>query len=430
MKLVSINISLSRRDELISYLQDDLNIKSLKVITGENFLQIQLYINKRRIQNLLHKLDKIGCGVTYGEISIVSVDLVKPLVKDNNNLMLWHYDKLSSEEIYDTISSSCSLTFNYIGYLIISSLIAGIGLSTNNTVMIVSSMLLSPLMGPLLGLSYGTIISDKLLFKEGLKNELIGILISFMVGVIIGLAYYKFSDNFNWPTEEMRFRGEDVNLLVGLAFAIPAGFGVGISVTLGGINSLVGVAIASSLLPPLVNSICLSYGFLVDEWIDSDIDRDLFLDTSRNSFFLFFINLLIIYLESVLVFKIKGVTKFRKKSVMWTDIPPVDIERKDSIKSLRRGSSRCRSSDNLLNLFYSTDNVDKEEYIEKDKLLYYKEKEIKKLIKSNIRERHLLRIFLKRYKFIKRLQYIDNIILNNKRKMDILRFFLLLKLKK
>ena len=56
---------------------------------------------------------------------------------------------------------------------------------------------------------------------------------------------------------------------------------------------------------------------------------------------------------------------------------------------------------------------------------------MKKLIKSNIRERHLLRIFLpKRYKFIKRLQYIDNIILNNKRKMDNIKIFSFIKIKK
>lgn len=46
-------------------------------------------------------------------------------------------------------------------------------------------------------------------------------------------------------------------------FAITSGVVVGTAVTSGGVNSLVGVAISASLLPPLVNcGICLAFAII------------------------------------------------------------------------------------------------------------------------------------------------------------------------
>mmetsp|Transcript_12979 Transcript_12979/g.40978 ORF Transcript_12979/g.40978 Transcript_12979/m.40978 type:complete len:174 (-) Transcript_12979:76-597(-) len=161
------------------------------------------------------------------------------------------------------ISDACGLSFDFVAFIVVASLVAGLGLATNNTVMIVASMLVSPLMSPILAFTFGTAVRDLALIKRGVYVEIVGVIVTFMVGMFVGVIFCPFADEFEWPTNEMSSRGDKTGLLVGLAFAIPSGAGVALSVTGGGGNALVGVAIAASLLPPVVNSgMCLTFGLL------------------------------------------------------------------------------------------------------------------------------------------------------------------------
>ena len=54
--------------------------------------------------------------------------------------------------------------------------------------MIVAAMLVSPLMGPILGFTFGTVVRDKDLVKTGIYAELIGIGLALGVGVFLGLT--------------------------------------------------------------------------------------------------------------------------------------------------------------------------------------------------------------------------------------------------
>ena len=61
----------------------------------------------------------------------------------------------------------------------------------------------------------------------------------------------------------MASQGTTEALILGTLYAFPSGIGVGISVSDGGINGLVGVAIAASLLPPIANcGMSVTYGLL------------------------------------------------------------------------------------------------------------------------------------------------------------------------
>jgi len=310
MKQITISIPHEKKKEVINYLQNELMLNSIKVISGDNYTQIIVYIDQKKVGPFMCRLDSIGLGVTYGQIISTNIDVLKPLLKETNNLSLDVKSKISSEEIYDTISSNSILTFDYILYICLASIIAGIGLITDNSIMIVSSMLLSPMMGPILAFCFGTIISDRDLIIRGLKNEFIAIIIAFTIGILIGLVTVAFID-IDLPYE-METRGTKNSLLTGLAFAIPAGLSVGISVSMGGINNFVGVAIAASLLPPVVNSgISLIYGLLYETE---------YLIFSYYSLLLFLLNIVIIYVTTLITFKLKKIKPFRRQSIMWKEL--------------------------------------------------------------------------------------------------------------
>ncbi|XP_077869425.1 uncharacterized protein LOC144360731 [Saccoglossus kowalevskii] len=161
--------------------------------------------------------------------------------------------RLTVAQVVETVRNAGNLTFDYVLLIILASIIAAIGLSENSSVILVASMLISPLMGPILAGTFGAVIAHKLR-NQGVKTELIGLIICIIIGFVYGLLLGSWGDQLGWPTKEMASRGELRSLLVGMFIALPSGAAVAISILGGNIGSLVGVAISASLLPPAVNA--------------------------------------------------------------------------------------------------------------------------------------------------------------------------------
>ncbi|XP_049798317.1 uncharacterized protein LOC126229618 isoform X2 [Schistocerca nitens] len=166
--------------------------------------------------------------------------------------------RITVAEVVEGVKSDALLTFDFLVLLIIAGLIAALGLIENSTGILVASMLISPLMGPIMAGTVGTMIKDKELMKMGILNEIFGLLIclleGFICGIVVGLVAEHFALN-RWPTVEMVTRGELHSVWVGMVIALLSGAGVAISVLGDNIASLVGVAISASLLPPAVNAL-------------------------------------------------------------------------------------------------------------------------------------------------------------------------------
>ena len=62
--------------------------------------------------------------------------------------------------------------------LILAVFVASLGLNTNSAAVIIGAMLISPLMGPIIGMGLGIGINDFMLFKRAAKNYLVATLFS------------------------------------------------------------------------------------------------------------------------------------------------------------------------------------------------------------------------------------------------------------
>ncbi len=99
---------------------------------------------------------------------------------------------------------SASFTFDYLSLLLIASTIAGVGLATNNTVAIVASMLVSPIMGPVMALTFGTVVNNWSLTLLGMKSEFISLFICVIVGFVIGVVSILIGTDGLWPQDEVK----------------------------------------------------------------------------------------------------------------------------------------------------------------------------------------------------------------------------------
>ncbi|GIL48023.1 hypothetical protein Vafri_4754 [Volvox africanus] len=343
MRQLVVSVPVDYEDHVIEALQHVCRLKNITRFSDGATSRISCYVAAQEAGIVLHELDKVGCGAAYGKVAMLPLQLLKPLpnVRDRNRHLLslvskkaWRVrGRMATEEIYTGIASGSELSFDYLAFVVVAGLIAAVGLATNSTVMIVASMLVSPLMGPILAFSFGTSVRDSYLIYKGVLAETVGVMLTFLVGLTLGFAvciWTGVAHSYQWPTIEMQSRGEVSSLVVGVFFAVPSGAGVALSTTQGGTTALVGVAIAASLLPPIVNcGMCLAFAAAGARRVGLRASQ--FFHIAGMSLALFLINVVSIYSVCILFFWIKGIKKVRKQLSVYRDLPPIPMKVKADV---------------------------------------------------------------------------------------------------
>ena len=116
--------------------------------------------------------------------------------------------RIAVENMLEMVHEGAAFSFDFFMLIVVASMIACIGLITNSAVIIVASMLVSPMMGPILGFTFGTVVRDLRLVGVGLRSESLALLICVLIGFIGGLFAAPASMRQTpWPTNEMMSRG-------------------------------------------------------------------------------------------------------------------------------------------------------------------------------------------------------------------------------
>jgi uncharacterized hydrophobic protein (TIGR00271 family) len=176
--------------------------------------------------------------------------------------------------------------------LICSIFVASIGLNANSTAVVIGAMLISPLMGPILGIGLSVAIND----IDTLKKSLINFGVMILLSVLTAFLFFKFFPLQEQSSELLARTKPDIrDVLIaffgGLALIIA-------STKRGTIASVIfGVAIATALMPPLCT---VGYGLAYA--INDNVSEGL--QFATGAMYLFIINTIFIALATFLVLKI------------------------------------------------------------------------------------------------------------------------------
>jgi len=166
-------------------------------------------------------------------------------------------DKSEAQAIDKEIRSNVSLRGTKLWVLMLAMLIASIGLDVNSTAVIIGAMLISPLMGPIMGIGYGIGVYDFPLIRKSALSLAMATLIAFLTATL-----YFLVSPLNEAQSELLARTSPTIWDVLIAF-----FGglAGIIAATRKIktNVIPGVAIATALMPPLATA---GYGMANGEW--------------------------------------------------------------------------------------------------------------------------------------------------------------------
>lgn len=184
---------------------------------------------------------------------------------------------------------------------------AALGLNINSIPVIIGAMLISPLMGPILGFGFGLATRDNALVKEGVKNLIIMVSVSIVASTIYFLVTPL---KLEHPTELFARTNPTIYDVLIALFGGIAGM-IEISRKERG-TVIAGVAISTTLLPPLCT---IGYGFTLWKW-----------SYIIGAFYLFTINIIFIALATYLV------AKYLRYPVIEEDVQDESATKRSSMK--------------------------------------------------------------------------------------------------
>jgi uncharacterized hydrophobic protein (TIGR00341 family) len=190
------------------------------------------------------------------------------------------------EELYEEIVKGAELDSNFLLLVVLSTVVAAIGLAENSVAVVVGAMVIAPLLGPNIAFAFGTSLGDKTLVWSALKTNLAGLALALALSIVIGLI---------WPVDlaSGEIASRTTVGLDGVALALASGAAAVLSLTTGLSSTLVGVMVAVALLPPTaVLGMTIGAGRL---------------DLAAGSALLLAVNLVCVALSAKIVFWVRGV---------------------------------------------------------------------------------------------------------------------------
>lgn len=190
------------------------------------------------------------------------------------------------DEAIESIVQHASPRYDFFLMLLLAVSMAVFGVLLGSTVILIGSMLIAPLLYPLLSLSLGIIASDEALIGRSISTIGKSVALSLLAGFCIGLLFNGASAAGGAPLGIVV--GGSASLMYALVASI-AGFAAAFAVTKPRLNeTLSGTAIAVALVPPLAVA---GIGLSLFDWA-----------MVSNAFLLFMVNVIGIMFSAMIVF--------------------------------------------------------------------------------------------------------------------------------
>jgi len=163
---------------------------------------------------------------------------------DDNNEAVEGNDALDRSLILASVARDARLDTRFLLLVVMATAIATLGLLQSSAPVVIGAMLVSPLLGPIMGIGFGLATIESNLIKRSLVTLATGTLVAIIIAaLIIWLSPIKD------VTPEIRARTQPT--LIDLGVAVVGGI-AGVYAILRKLSGvMVGVAIATALLPPL-----------------------------------------------------------------------------------------------------------------------------------------------------------------------------------
>jgi len=206
-------------------------------------------------------------------------------------------DREVRAEVQVQLREASTPDFDFFLMVVLSCVIATLGLLTDSAAVIIGAMLVAPLMSPIIGLGLASLTGDARLFRDAGVALARGALAAIVMAVFLTWSNrtLPFVTLQELPAEVLsRIRPSPIDLTIALAGGMAAAFALAQPAISA---ALPGVAIATALMPPLCT---VGIGIAMNRW-----------DVAGGAALLFITNAVTIAFSAMLVFSVLGFTPQR-----------------------------------------------------------------------------------------------------------------------
>ena len=263
---------------------------------SETINQLKIMIDSGESGQVLDYLEKRFSKVKGFRIILLPVEATLPRIEvkkektpENNQEVKKEYKigkGLSREELYNDISQNAEFNGFFVVLVILSTLVASIGILKDNVAVIIGAMVIAPLIGPNVAWAFATTLGDRDMLWKSVKALVAGFVISLAISILIGVF---FTVDPAIPELNSRTSASIGDIILALA----SGSAGALSYTMGLPSALIGVMVAVALLPPTV-----SFGMLLGSGQTS---------LALGALILLLVNIICVNLSAVATFLFQGV---------------------------------------------------------------------------------------------------------------------------
>jgi len=250
LRLIEINIPPNRKVELLEVLSEFNDDLFIYEGVSEKQLLAKLTLPAEKTEAVMDALEKQFGEDKHFRLTLLAIEasLPRPKTEPLKEVPQSHERvaiRVGREELYNDIIDATRLDKIYIVMVILSSIVASIGLVRENITAIIGAMVIAPLLGPNVALALATTLGDTALGIKAIKVNVSGVAVALMLAILFGWFLQVDASN-----EEIMFR--TTVHLSDVALALASGCAGALAFTTGVPAVLVGVMVAVALLPPLI----------------------------------------------------------------------------------------------------------------------------------------------------------------------------------
>lgn len=251
MKMIEVVADPSDLHTLVSFIAEQHGAKDYwygQIADGDR-QSFRMLVDDAKRQAVLDSLQELLTNTNNARIVVLPVEAVLPRPESpaEPDQAKGAANKGSTgatrEELYNQIEKGARLSVNHIVLVILSTVVAAIGLLENNVAVIIGAMVIAPMLGPNLSLAFAATLGDRDLMWHSLITNLAGVALALVLTIAIGLIWPVVTLN----TEILARTGINFD---GVVLALASGAAAALSLTTGVATALVGVMVAVALLPP------------------------------------------------------------------------------------------------------------------------------------------------------------------------------------
>lgn len=256
---------------------------------------LRLLTSDDKVQQFLDDLAPFIEGVAGARVLVIPVEVSLPKQSDEERKKE-DAALAAREALYADAERSARLDRDYLVLVVLSTLVAAIGMLEDNVAAVIGAMVIAPLLGPNMAFGLGTALADTALMRSALTTLVVGLLVAVGLSVVIGLLW-------PWSTLSNELLSRTNVGWDSVVLALASGAAAALSMTSGLSSVLVGVMVAVALLPPAA-----TFGMIMGsgKW-----------QLALGAGLLLAVNIVCVNLACKLVFLVKGIeprTWWKKKS--------------------------------------------------------------------------------------------------------------------